>query len=144
MFWNLHIKALGLVLLLLSCRNSNQNKDMDLYFNKEIKNRMQIIAGLSGQADTLKTIVAALDKEVNNIILLSKDVENIGASVIRANDYFKTLALKYGINDSDFTKLSTGMHVNDIATILRQNELNLFNQLILKNNPSGLPLFTAQ
>lgn len=133
----------GLSLLFSSCR-SGQDQGMDDYFNREIRNRMQIIAGLRENSDSLTLVAAALDEEINKIILLSKDVENPGASVNRANDCFKTLALRHAINGSDFAKVSTAMPVKDFAMAVRQNELNFLNQLILKSDPAGLPLFTAQ
>jgi hypothetical protein len=115
---------------------------MDLYFNQEIRNRIAIVEKLG--VDSILSTAKTMDKEINNIILLSKDVENLGASVYLGNACFKKLAKQEGFNNSDFTELTTGMHVNDIATVLKQNELNFLNQLLLKNNPSGLPLFTAQ
>lgn len=135
---------LVLFFLNVACRNSNQNKEMDLYFEREIKGRMKILNAYLKSNDSGKINVSEIDKEVNNIILLSKDVENLGASVNRANKYFKALSEKYEINSFDFTTLSVAMHPNDIATILKQNELNVFNQLIFKNNIPGISPYTAQ
>lgn len=135
----------GSVFLLLSaCRNEDPNKGIRAHFEKEIKNRCEQLSKLEVTNDSLKVNCQALNEEINNIILLSRDIENLGAAVSRANGYFLNLSHTYGLNYSDFTELNTGMHVNDIAAILKQNELNFLNQLLLKIDPNQTIPFTAQ
>jgi hypothetical protein len=117
---------------------------MDRYFNVEIKNRMETIKKLKPAGDSTMINIAGIDKEINNIILLSKDIENIQASVSKANTFFLALATTYKINDSDFTKINTAMHVDEISSVLKQNELSFLNQVIFKLNPKASPLYTAQ
>jgi len=117
---------------------------MNRYFATEIRNRRQMIDQLQRQNDSLKINTAAIDEEINNYILLSKDIENLSAAVNKANAYFLNMANSYDINYSDFTKLSTDMHLNVMATVLKQNELNLLNQLIFKMNRNQAIPFTAQ
>lgn len=131
-------------LVIISCRDTTQEKEMHAYFNKEIRNRREVLDKLSLQNDSLKINTAAIDEEINNYILLSKDIENLSAAVNKSNAYFLNMANSYGINYADFTKLNTGMHINEMALILKQNELNLFNQLIFKRNPSQNTIYTAQ
>ena len=126
------------------CTNSKENAEMNAYFEKEIKNRREILDKLSLQNDSLNISTLAIHQQVNDYILLSKDVENISAAVNTANAYFLNMANSYGINYADFTKITRDMSLDEIAIILKQNELNLFNQLIFKSNPTELPPFTAQ
>jgi len=117
---------------------------MNVYFEKEIINRKQLLETLEVKNDSLKVNTAAVDEEINNFILLSKDIENLSAAVNRSNAYFLNLAHTYGINYSDFTELTTAMHPSDMTTILKRNELNFFNQLILKIRPDQAIPYTAQ
>ena len=117
---------------------------MDIYFEKEISNRIAILDTLALKNDSLKIYASEIHKEVADMILMSRDVENLAAAVNRANAYFVNLSHEYGINSSDFTELNTGMNLNDIASVLRQNELNLFNQLIFKKSPTSVIPYTAQ
>ena len=117
---------------------------MNIYFANEIKNRREVLDNRDKGKDSLKINTAAIDEEINNYILLSKDIENLSASVNKANAYFLNMANSYGINYNDFTKLTTQMHVNEIALVLKQNELNLFNQLIFKTNSAQTTPYTAQ
>jgi hypothetical protein len=130
-------------LFFLSCRTPNKNKEVDVYLETEIKSRMAAIEGLPVLCDSLAIDPAVIDKQVYNLILLSKDIENLKASVTKANAFFLEMSGKYNLNNLDFVRLTTHMHVNDIASTLKQNELNLFNQLILRYNPKGIVLFTA-
>jgi len=132
------------ILLFSFCGNHDQGADMNRYFATEIRNRRQMIDQLQRQNDSLKINTAAIDEEINNYILLSKDIENLSAAVNKANAYFLNMANSYDINYSDFTKLSTDMHLNVMATVLKQNELNLLNQLIFKMNRNQAIPFTAQ
>ena len=136
--------SLFFAVIFLSCRNEDLTHDMNAYFEKEISARRTILDTLKANNDSLIVNTKAVHEEVNNFILLSKDIENLSASVNIANAYFQNLAHTYGIVESDFSILNTGMHTNEIAVILKQNELNFFNQLILKNNITQPPLFTAQ
>jgi hypothetical protein len=75
--------------------------------------------------------------------LISKDIENLAACANLSNDFFGELAKEFSLNPLDFNSVKTEMHVNEIAVVLRQNELNFLNQLLFK---SGSPpaLYTAQ
>lgn len=134
----------AVLLLLVACRGEKPDKNINQYFEKEIKNRCELIATLEIKNDSLKVNCEALDEEINQFILLSKDIENLSAAVNRSNAYFLNLSHTYGLNYSDFTELNTGMHINEMATILKKNELNFLNQLIFKISPAQAIPFTAQ
>lgn len=117
---------------------------MNVYFEKEIQNRRSILDTLTVNNDSLVVNTEAVHQQINDYILLSKDIENLTASVNMANAYFLNLAHTYAIHEKDFTNVSTAMHPNEIAITLKQNELNFFNQLIFKNNSIPLSPYTAQ
>lgn len=126
------------------CKNEDPGKEMNAWFEKEISNRREILDTLKVSNDSLKINTAAVHQEVNDLILLSKDVENLSALVDRANAYFLNLAHSYGVNYADFTELNTKMSLSEIASVLKQNELNLLNQVIFKSRPQQLIPYTAQ
>jgi hypothetical protein len=138
------IIAVCLLVSFTFCRNENLTHDIKAYFEKEIQNRWSVLDTLSVSNDSLKVNTEAVNQQINDYILLSKDIENLTASVNMANAYFLNLSHTYAINENDFTKVSTAMHPNEIAITLKQNELNFFNQLIFKNNAIQLSPYTAQ
>lgn len=136
---------LATIIVLCSCSTSeNKNRKIDGSFNKEIGERIKMLNKDSIQTDSLKIDPYKIDSVVNTLILLSKDIENISASINKSNNYFDTLASQHGFSPYDFIKVKNGMHVDDIATTLKQNELIFFNKILLKNNKSDLLLHSAQ
>lgn len=138
------LNTLVILLILGACQNTKDTNEALTHFDKEIANRMETLNSQVISGDSLKPKINLIHEEVTHLILLSKDIENINASVMRANSFFDALAAEFRINLSDFTKLNTGMHVNEIELILKQNELNLYNQLIFKQNASPNSMYTAQ
>jgi len=136
---------LATIIVLCSCSGrENKNRKIDGSFNKEIGERIKILNKDSIQTDPLKIDPNEIDSVVNTLILLSKDIENISASINKSNNYFDTLASQHGFSPYEFIKVKNGMHVDDIATTLKQNELIFFNKILLKNNKSDLLLHSAQ
>ena len=131
-------------LFLLSCSDSEQNHDNELYSEKEINNRIELIDKTTFFKDSLPINTSEIINEIDRIILLSKDVENLQASVNMAGTYFSTISLKYGISTYHFKPIHVGMSTNEIFVVIKQNELNLLNQLIFKSNPNGFLLESAQ
>jgi hypothetical protein len=105
---------------------------MERYFTGQVKERMIAIEQLPAGDSMIKKRVAEIDRRVGEIILISRDVENLKASVNVSNSYFAELSGEFGLNPKDFNSIHTGMHVNEIAVMLRQNELNLLNQLLFR------------
>lgn len=136
---------LGSIFLMLSCvDNSNKNQAMDLNIEQEIQDRIKKINMYAELNDTSFIIPETVDKKVRELILLSKDIENLSASVNMSNDYFKSLAKQYNIDVAGFDMLDTGMHVNDIASALKQNEMIFFNHILLKTGSDAIPMNTAR
>ena len=131
--------------VLFACNASeNKNRKIDGPINTEIGARIKLLNTGGVQADSLKINPNEVDSIVNSLILLSKDIENISASIGKSNTYFDKLAAKYKLNSYSFIPVKNGMHVDDIATTLKQNELSFFNMMLLKNNKSELLLHTVQ
>ncbi len=137
------LKGILWILLFTSCSHQNTYKETETYLQEEIKNRMLVLENDTAIGVSVREEAISLDKEVGNILLLSKDIENIGVSVKRGNAYFKSLSSKHGVNPSDFTTLRTDMHLDEISLILKQNELHLLNQLLFRSGKTNLPLYTA-
>ncbi|MEI8135913.1 MAG: hypothetical protein WCH21_01150 [Bacteroidota bacterium] len=135
---------LSLVFLVACSGSENKNRKINASFDKEIGDRIKLLNKDSIQTDSLKVNPNEVDSLVNTFILLSKDIENISASINKSNLYFNDLANRYKLSTHDFMKVKNGMHVDDIATTLKQNELSFFNFILLKNNKSDLLLHTAQ
>jgi hypothetical protein len=131
-----------LALLLASCSNRDDRKE-ELYFSQQIDGRLKIISGLPVH-DTVKKDAVAIHRRVDDLILLSRDIENLGACMHLTNEYFIGIAHRYGINPADFRQLNAGDHVDNISLTIKQNELDLLNQLILRSDSAGKYLYTAQ
>lgn len=132
-----------LCLIISSCHNAEKNAANELYSEKEINNRIEIIAKTPFFKDSLPINTSEITNEIDKIILLSKDVENLQASVKYAGNYFNTISLKYAISSYHFKPIHAGMSKNEIFAVIKQNELSLFNQLIFKSNPPGFLLNSA-
>jgi hypothetical protein len=124
--------------------SENKNKKLNTTINKEIENKIKLLNTSGIQTTSLKANARQIDSNVNSLILLSKDIENISAAINKYNQYYKKLSETYQINNNQFKKIKVGMHVDDIETILRENELNFFNLILIKNNRSDLLLNTAK
>jgi len=139
-----HTLLLLTLLILFSCQTKTEKTESRIYFDKEIANRMEVLQSVVISGDSMRSKIGLIDQEVDNLILISKDIENLSASVNRANSFFDALAAEYRIEMKDFIKLNSGMHVDEIELVLRQNELNLFNQIIFKSTGAKNTMYTAQ
>ncbi|MBL7932131.1 MAG: hypothetical protein JNL60_09515 [Bacteroidia bacterium] len=128
-----------------ACNHSedrNLTKDRD-YLNSQINDRIKVIIELPRDSFPEKPDAIALDKRINEIILISKDVENLNASVTLANQLFSGLVETFKFSTVDFALLNVGMHVDEIERLTKQNELAFFNLYILQSASRPVPLFTA-
>ncbi len=134
-------------LLLISCSESDAHKSkrkMTASYEKEIGSRIKLLNNDTIQTNELKVNPNEVDSIVNTLILLSKDVENMQASVIRSNQYFEGLASRHGLSSHEFEKIKVRMQLDDVVAILKDNELKFFNMILLKNNRGDLLLHTAE
>jgi regulatory protein YycH of two-component signal transduction system YycFG len=104
---------------------------------------MQKILGLKDRG-SLAIDPKKIDEEINKLVLLSKDVENISACINKSKQFFDTISVKLQINRRDFITIDRNMTLEEIATALKSNELNLFNQILFKSNKGESLMYTAQ
>lgn len=117
---------------------------MDNYVEKEIRDRIKSIKELNQQKDTVIIDPVAVEKKIGELILLSKDIENLQAAVTMANAYFDGMSKAHQLNASDIKKLDTGMHPDDMTSALKQNEMAVFNHVLLQVSSNSVPLHAAQ
>lgn len=138
------MKKLFLLLIpfLLSCgrQDDNQTKLNHEYLNKEIADRTLVL----NQDSSFSGELSAIRKNVENLELLTADIENINASIVKSNQYFKEASKRYTIDTSGFVLLYKGDPLQDIVTIIKKNHLNLLNKIILERNSTGNLMYTAQ
>jgi regulatory protein YycH of two-component signal transduction system YycFG len=136
------LKHILLIVLIgfAGCKNKDHSKDSESYFKTEIAGRIEKI----DQLDSNYIDPHQIDSEINKFILLSKDIENLSASINRSTHFFDTLSVKYQLNRADFTNIDKSMTLDQMAMVLKGNELNLFNQILFKNNKGESLMYTAQ
>jgi hypothetical protein len=127
--------------ILFSCTDRERKEESEAYFNKEISSRMSTISDLK-LADSIVDVIE-VNKEVDRLLLMSKDVENIHASINLSRKFFDELAVKNRLNRSDFVDITNEMSLEEIATALKGNELNFFNQVLFRYKGST-GMYTAQ
>ncbi|HQQ94456.1 MAG TPA: hypothetical protein PLQ93_07870 [Bacteroidia bacterium] len=99
---------------------------------KEIDSRLKSFDSLSNELKSIGIDPTAIHLEIAQLLLVSKDVENLGASVSMSNTYFEKLADKHQFNQSMIVKLNREMAPEDISLALKQNELVVLNQIFLQ------------
>jgi hypothetical protein len=69
-----HTLLLLTLLILFSCKTKTEITESRIYFDKEIANRMEVLQSVVISGDSLRSKVGLIDKEVDNLILISKDI----------------------------------------------------------------------
>ena len=128
--------------VLLSCGRAhpNENKINNDYLDKEVADRTKILSRDSLFTPELNEI----NKNVNNLCMLTIDIENIKASVNKTNQYFYEASKQYGVDTSGFVYLFKGVPACDIIPIIKKNHLSLLNKIIIQQNKNGGLMYTAQ
>lgn len=124
---------LAVCLCLCSCAERDE-ENHERYLDAEISSRLSMFA----QHDTSEEVVKRvkdIHRLAGQLILLSKDVENPGASVSRGNLYFNELAMENGFAYSALTKLHPGMSLDEISAAIKSNELYVLNCLSAEHYP---------
>ena len=131
-----------ILFVLFSCGRThpNENKINNDYLDKEIADRAKILSHDSVFEPELNLI----SKNVNNLCLLTIDIENIKASINKSNQYFFEASKQYGVDTSGFVYLFKGVPACDIIPIIKKNHLSLLNKIIIRQNKSGGLMYTAQ
>jgi len=134
-----------LSLLVLQCSpDPTMNDETSEYLDLQIRQRLELMNAGEDFKDTSAYEHNKIALRVNELILLSKDVENVKASINKSNSFLREAAAYYALPDSDLIILETGMRLEEITSALKSNELSLLNKIILKKSKNGAPVFTAQ
>ncbi len=129
-------------IIILSCgrHDDNQTKLNLEYLDKEIADRNLILNKDTSFSQELEVI----RKDIENLRLLTVDIENINASIVKSNEYFNAASKRYDVDTSGFVVLYKGVPLNDIVSIIKKNHLNLLNKIIILRNKNGTLMYTAQ
>lgn len=132
-----------LAFVLFSCGRNNDPNETKLnleHLDKEIKERSLVLSrdsAFSGELDSIR-------RNVDNLKLLTIDIENINASIIKTNQYFNAAAKRYEVDTSGFVTLYKGDPLQDIENIISKNHLSLLNKIMIKRNAEGALMLTAE
>ncbi len=126
--------------ILVSCsRNPAEKNEYDTIVDNEIERRYEMFDAVKN--DTMVTgkykTVSVLRDEIRNLILLTKDIENADAVILKANDFFKKAAADYGIPYEGFTVILKTMSLQTIETTIKTNELNLLDKILFEVSMQG-------
>jgi len=129
----------------LSCNSGkNRQKEIHSYFKDELAHRVQQIEKLKQENDSLNINTVEVEENITRLLLLSKDIENLQASINSARTYFDEVSEKYHLNRYDFIDIDKTMSLEEIEISIRSNQVNLYNQIIFKyGKPTG-GMYTAQ
>ncbi len=131
------------ILILFACGRRNDPNETKLnieHLDKEINDRSLVLSQDTAFTEELNTI----RKDVDNLKFLTIDIENINASLIKTNQYFKDASKKYGVDTSGFVVLYKGVPLQDIVNMIKKNHLNLLNKILIQRNKNGELMLTAQ
>ncbi len=111
--------------------------------SKEIQLRLGELQTLKDTLLLLNIAPEAIHARFEELLLLSKDRENLQASVNLSNKYLNDLCAKHRFNSSALTQLNLDMTSTEISYLLKQNELNILNQVILQKMNRSVNLESA-
>lgn len=139
--WLLLLFALAFV----GCESDNTLQKTDEgVLDKEIKWRLDSLTAYTKLQESKTIDCEEIHKRIQDLILLSKDVENTKASVDMANTYLDELAQNYRLNSSMLVYLTNEMNPNQISYLLKQNELSILNTIMLQKLNIVIPLKAVQ
>src|SRR4051812_921431 len=94
------IVLLTFIFMVTACGHQDKSEQMITYFEGGLHNRIKMLDAGGGSREK-KRSASEIDKKVNQVILISKDIENLQASVTLGNRCFKDLALEFGLDEKE-------------------------------------------
>lgn len=132
-------------LAFVGCESGNALQKIDEgVLDKEIKWRLDSLAAYKKLQESKTIDCEGIHKSIQDLILVSKDVENTKASVNLANTYLDELAQNYKLNSSMLVYLTNEMDSKQISYLLKQNELSILNAIMLQKLNIIVPLKAVQ
>lgn len=138
-----HRFTIVLLVVLISCKTRDNSQLMKENLTNEINNRLAILTDLGKKDDSLNKLVLDLHKQSERFVLLSRDYENLKASVSEANQYFGIMAKAVTDKAAQPMQLMPTMSSTQIQLGIQQNELWLLNNLIFISNGKDVTLFSV-
>lgn len=136
--------SLTFLLSLFSCREASKQFDQEeLMLNREIQVRLKELEPFQDTLQAMGLEPESIHKRFQDFLLMSKDVENLQASVNLSNRYLNDLCAEHRLNSSSFHILKTNLSLSEISYFLKQNELNVLNQLVFQKLNRKVNLHTA-
>lgn len=99
---------------------------------REIQDRLDGFVGLSDSLKAKKIDPSAIHKRFQELLLMSKDVENLQACVNMHKNYLDETCRVHELNRSQLLEINSSMSLEQIELVLKQNELQLLNQIWLQ------------
>lgn len=130
--------------LFASCASPEQPQHAgEAMLSKEIQLRLNELQGLKDSLMVKGIEPEAIHTRFGDLLLMSKDHENLQAAVNLSNQYLNELCSKHQFNASALNELNTGMSLSEISYLLKQNELNILNQVMLQKLNRSVSLESA-
>ena len=119
--------------MLLACNRKPDEKHVyDQILDAEIATRVELLE--ASESNNLNKDSFPNAKEIqtaiNDLILLTKDVENSDAVIQKANHYFKNASERYKIPYEGFVVVLKTMSLPTIETTIKTNQLNMLDKII--------------
>jgi hypothetical protein len=111
---------------------------------KEIQQRLEELRPLKDSLSSIGIEPEAIHTRFQELLLMSKDIENPRAFINISNQYISDLCAKHEFNPSALQTLSTNFSLAEISFHLKQNELNILNQILLQKLNRIVNLETAK
>lgn len=133
-----------ILLFFIACSNQKkENKEDVAVLDKEINKRLDSLRLHPDLLSVENFDADSVHKRVQDLILMSKDVENISASVKLGNQFFSDLIQKQNLNGAMMLKIESEMTQDQINYVIKQNELWILNQVVLQKLNQSIQLTPA-
>jgi hypothetical protein len=116
--------------IITACTNKGDFEKTNNFLNTEIAGRISSVES-SQIHDSIRARVAKIHKRVGELLLLSRDIENIKSNAALTDAYFKSLAHVHGIPGNELLRTNPLLSLHEIELILKQNELTVLNHIVL-------------
>lgn len=119
--------------ILLACNRKPDEKHVyDQILDAEIATRVELLEASESNKLNKDSFPNAkeIQTAINDLILLTKDVENSDAVIQKANHYFKNASERYKIPYEGFVVVLKTMSLPTIETTIKTNQLNMLDKII--------------
>jgi len=126
-------------LFFVQCTNPATHASLE-DMNQEVASARAVLKQIEKYNDSINMALSLFDKQINELLLLSKDVENPGACAVVANKYFEKTFDQLALLDANRVMLTPRMGKEEMEFVIRQNELFVLNELVFQNSGTDVRL----